>query len=82
MVDLIISPSASAPLSERVALILDGLDVSENTRTQYKREVRPFLEWLGPASITPHTFVAYKKHLRARTDIGAGTTRKSWQTRM
>lgn len=65
-----------AALPEGVGAIIDGMDVAEATRGQYRREIRVFLEWLDGGSLHPNTLVAFKKHLKARTDIGAGTKAK------
>src|SRR4051812_12094733 len=63
-------------LPEQVRAILDGMDVSEATRTQYRREVRHFLLWLGSTPLHPNILLDFKKYLRHRNDIGAGTKAK------
>lgn len=62
-------------LSETEAVI-NSMDVSECTRLQYQREVRRLLEWLAGRQLYPNVLLDWKKHLRARVDIGTGTKAK------
>ena len=65
-------------LQPMVDFLFDHLDVSDNTRTQYRREVRPFLAWLRRtrATVDPTTLIRWKRHLQSRTSIGSGTKNK------
>lgn len=56
--------------------VIDGIDIAPTSRVQYKREIRPFIEWLGSDSIHPNVLLAFKRHLQDRTDIGTGTKSK------
>src|SRR2546421_5303613 len=68
--------AATEDISSRFAEIIAHMDISENTRVQYRREVKYFVSCLGGRVFHPNILVDFKTHLRARTDIGAGTKGK------
>lgn len=66
-------------LGTLVEFLFDNfLDVSENTRTQYKRVIRPFLNWIDDnnGQIDPTTLIRWKRHLQSRNDLGSGSKNK------
>jgi site-specific recombinase XerD len=65
-------------LDEQVAMVFECMDVSENTRRQYRREVRPFLKFVDARDghLSPTTLLEWKRCLAARADIAAATKRK------
>jgi integrase len=63
-------------LLARVNEVIDAIDISETSRRQYKREVLPFLKWLGPNQVHPNILLDYKRYLQGLTDIGSGTKSK------
>lgn len=67
---------AQTELPPAVANVLDGMDVSENTRIQYRRELRVFLGWLGSAPLHPNVLLDFKKALLARSDLSSGSKAK------
>jgi integrase len=56
--------------------VLDGMDISENSRTQYRRELRFFFGWLGGSALHPNVLLDFKKHLKACSDLSPGTQAK------
>ena len=63
---------------ESAATVFDRLDVSETTRSQYRREIRPFLKFMRHrgGTLTPTILLDWKRRLEKRTDIGTGTKKK------
>ena len=61
---------------DHFATVLDGMDLSDSSRRQYLREIRVFANWLAGSALYPNVLRDFKKHLKARTDIGAGTKAK------
>ena len=63
---------------EAVRRVFDQLDVSETTRSQYKREVVPFLTFLDRSGgwFSPNLLLDWKRFLERRKDIGPGTKNK------
>lgn len=68
--------AATEDVSLKVAEIIDHMDISETTRAQYQREIVYFVSWLNARVFHPNILIDFKKHLRARSDIGAGTKAK------
>jgi len=56
--------------------VLDALDVSETTRSDYKARIGRFLRLVRRTGLTPDSFLNYKRVLAARTDITAATKNK------
>src|SRR6266566_1960541 len=73
---VVVRDELDGSLLAQVNQVIEALDLSESTRRQYKREVLPFLTWLGPSPLHPNILLDYKRHLQSRTDIGAGTKSK------
>jgi integrase/recombinase XerD len=61
---------------EGVRSIIDSIDVSANTRSQYKRDIRHFLDWVGSNPLYPNVLLDFKRFLEGRSDIGTGTKSK------
>jgi integrase/recombinase XerD len=63
---------------EVVQNVLSLMDVSEETRTQYNREIVPFLMFLDKSGgrFYPSLLLDWKRHLERRKDIGTGTKNK------
>ncbi len=54
----------------------EGLDVSENTRREYKYRVGLFIEFLQKNGFTRNSYLEYKRYLAERTDLGISTKNK------
>jgi hypothetical protein len=58
-------------LLARVTEVIDSIDISETSRRQYKREVLPFLEWLGPNQLHPNILLGALSGLIATKALGS-----------
>ena len=69
---------SNSDIGRLMDFLFDHVDVSEGTRQQYKREVRPFLAWLRRtrSTLDPTLLIRWKRHLQARTSIGPGSKNK------
>lgn len=56
--------------------IFAGLDVSENTRNDYKARISMFLAFLGENTINHDSFLSYKRHLTDKTSFTVSTKNK------
>jgi len=56
--------------------LLAGLDVSENTRKDYKARIGMFLNFIGENKINNDSFLAYKRHLTEKTSFTIATKNK------
>lgn len=65
-----------AELPAAISELLTGMDVSENTREQYGRDIRHFLRWLAGRDLYRNVLVDFKGHLKAQKGIAAGTKAK------
>jgi integrase len=73
---VVVSGGLDGSLLGQVNEVIDTIDISETSRCQYKREVLPFLRWLGPNQLHPNVLLDYKRYLQSRTDVGTGTKSK------
>jgi site-specific recombinase XerD len=76
MMGLVHVPNTGLLTLEGVRSIIDSIDVSINTRSQYKRDIRHFLDWLGTGFLYPNVLLDFKRSLECRSDIGTGTKAK------
>lgn len=53
--------------------VFDAIDVSESTRVQYKRAIKPFLEFLSINNFNRNSFLDFKRELEKRVDISIST---------
>lgn len=56
--------------------VFDNLDISENTRMDYKYRIGLFLNFLKKNPLTPNTYLEFKRYLASRTDYGISTKNK------
>lgn len=66
-------------IRDLVGVLFDHfLDVSKETRIQYKRAIRPFLDWIehNNGQLDPTTLIRWKRHLQSRNDLGSGSKNK------
>jgi integrase len=56
--------------------IIDALDVSENTRHEYKQRIKPFLAFVQTEGLTLNVLLEYKRALGSRTDYSVSTRNK------
>jgi site-specific recombinase XerC len=70
--------SAPSPgiAADQIRIVIDGMDLSECSRVQYQREIKTFSNWLGTAPFYPNVLLDFKKALKARSDLSAGTKGK------
>jgi integrase len=73
---VVVSGGLDGSLMGQVDQVIDSIDISETSRRQYKREVLPFLKWLGPSQLHPNILLDYERFLQSRTDVGTGTKSK------
>jgi len=56
--------------------IFDNLDVSEQTRKEYKYRIKDFLEFVSIGGLSNNAFLEYKRNLLARSEISISTKNK------
>jgi integrase len=56
--------------------IIDSLDVSENTRYEYRQRVRPFLALVQAEGLSLNVILEYKRRLAERSDYSVSTKNK------
>ena len=56
--------------------VFDLLDVTEATRGDYKARIGMFLEFVGERSFNRNSYLDFKRHLSARTDLTVSTKNK------
>lgn len=56
--------------------IIDSLDVSENTRYEYKQRVKPFLLFVQSEGLSLNIMLEYKRRLAERDDYSVSTRNK------
>src|ERR1039458_1590095 len=74
MNSLIIAPSYD------VNAIIDALDVSENTRHEYKQRIKPFLLFVQSEGLSLNVLLEYKRSLAGREDYAISTKNKNLVT--
>jgi len=60
----------------QVKQVFDLLDVSENTREEYKQRITSFLLFVKKFGFNRNSFLEYKRYLRERTDYSVSTKNK------
>ena len=60
----------------RVKQIFDLLDVSENTREEYKQRIELFLTFLKKYGLNRDSFLEFKRHLNDKVDYSVSTKNK------
>src|ERR1035441_2156991 len=60
--------------------IIDSLDVSENTRYEYKQRIKPFLLFVQSEGLSLNVLLDYKRLLAAREDYAISTKNKNLVT--
>jgi integrase len=77
IVALAVAKSSSGPSAAQISTVIDGMDLSDNSRVQYQRDIRVFGTWLDGRALYPNVLFDYKKHLRgSRNDLSTGTKAK------
>lgn len=73
----ILDPSGT-DLEQLVGFLFDHLDVADSTRSQYRREVGSFLNWIRMTGnrVDQTLLIRWKHHLQSRSDIGTGSKNK------
>lgn len=56
--------------------LFDELDISNNTRIEYKYRIEMFLSFLKTEGLTRNSYLEYKRHLSQRTDLSISTKNK------
>jgi integrase len=56
--------------------IIDSLDVSENTRYEYKQRIKPFLLFVQTEGLSLNVMLEYKRRLAERSDYSVSTRNK------
>lgn len=56
--------------------VFDGLDVSENTRKDYKARIGMFLSFVAMNGFEVNSYLLFKRELGARTDLSVATKNK------
>jgi site-specific recombinase XerD len=63
-------------ISPNPADVFGVLDVNEATRSEYQHRIRAFLAFLQGRTFTQHSFLEFKRHLAARSDLSAASKNK------
>ena len=66
-------------IRERNALIdmvFDGLDISKQTRKEYKYRIRSFLTFIGLHGLNVNSFLEYKRLLATKDEMAISTKNK------
>jgi integrase len=61
---------------DRTFEVIDGLDVSEETRLDYKARIKNFLVFVEKVKMDHDTFLKYKRELAHRIDLSAASKNK------
>jgi integrase len=66
-----------SPISkEKAKQVFDLLDISENTRADYKYRIDLFLDFISKKGLNHNSFLEFKRYLADRTDIAISTKNK------
>lgn len=65
-----------AYIKSQAKSVFDNLDISENTKTDYKYRIGLFLKFLKKNPLTPNTYLDFKRYLASRTDYSVATKNK------
>jgi hypothetical protein len=71
---------ASISVLDRAASIFDGLDVAEATRADHKWRIGAFLRFMDGQSLTPDSYLHFKRYLATRNDLSISTKNKYLST--
>ena len=63
-------------LDSRARQVFDSLDVSENTKKEYKSRIGLFLIFIKGKQFTPNTYLEYKQYLATRSEFSVSTKNK------
>ena len=63
-------------LASRAKQVFDGLDVSENTKKEYKSRIGLFISFFQGKTFTPNTYLEFKQYLAARSEFTVSTKNK------
>lgn len=67
---------SSESLLERAKQVFSTLDIKEETRCDYEKSIKTFVDYVQMNPLTVNTFKEFKKRLRTRRDIGVSCKNK------
>lgn len=62
--------------THRSVMVFNNLDISENTRKEYKYRINLFTTFIQEHGFTRNSYLEYKRHLSNRTDLSVSTKNK------
>lgn len=72
MTNITISPN----LQQQAEKVFSTLDVREETRNDYSKSIKTFVDWIAVNPLTNNSFLEFKQFLKERTDIGVSSKNK------
>lgn len=67
---------SSESLLERAKQVFSTLDIKEETRSDYEKSVKAFVQYISLNPMTNNTFLEFKQYLALRKDIGVSCKNK------